>query len=187
MRNSNANNTILFLEKKKEFENNKNNEKIEKYNKIIIKNKNSQIVSLSAYKRLKFKKNHLQKDTLFNTDKVKKRIFLIVILALFLLIFATTIMKQKSYSAVPSNTFVVEEYKLSQAETSTYESIIKKAVNKYTNTTYSVSVSELHQNGDLVYAQGYFDIPKKGKINYDMVLKDNTPTSLTINGNEYVK
>lgn len=185
MKNSNANNTILFVERKKEFENNKNNN--EKDNKIVIKDKNSKVISLSTYKRLKFKKNHSKKDFNFNTNKMKKKTFLIVILALFLLIFATTIIKQKSYSETPSNTFVAQNYKISQEETSTYKSIIINAVNKYTNTSYDVSVSNLHQNGNVVYAQGYFDVPNEGKVNYDLILKNNSPTSLTINGNEYVK
>lgn len=184
MRSSNANNTILFEEKRKEFENNKNNN--EKDNKVILETKNSKIISLSTYKRLKFK-NHIKKDTLSNVGKTKKRIFLIVILALFLLIFATTAMKEKSYGQASSNTFVAQNYKITQTETSTYKTIITKAVNKYTNTNYNVNVSNLHQNGNLIYAQGYFDVPEEGKVNYDMILRDNSPTSLTINGNEYIK
>ena len=48
MRNSNANNTILFIEKKKEFENNRDNHN-SKDNKIVIKDKNAKIISLSTY------------------------------------------------------------------------------------------------------------------------------------------
>ena len=58
MRNSNANNTILFIEKKKEFENNRDNHN-SKDNKIAIKDKNAKIISLSTYKRLKFKRHHI--------------------------------------------------------------------------------------------------------------------------------
>ena len=58
MRNSNANNTILFIEKKKEFENNRDNHN-SKDNKIVIKDKNAKIISLSTYKRLKFKRHHI--------------------------------------------------------------------------------------------------------------------------------
>lgn len=187
MRNSSANNTILFIEKKKEFENNKDNHNC-KDNKIIIKDKDSKIISLSTYKRLKFKRHHINKgENEFNIDKVKKRVFLIVILALFLLIFATTIMKQRSYSTIPSNTFVAQSSKINTTETLTYKSIVTRVVNKYTNSSYNVCVSNLHQNGNLVYAQGYFNVPKEGKVNYDLILKNNLPTSLIINGNEYIK
>ena len=60
MRNSNANKTILFIEKKKEFENNKDNNCFNVNNKKI-REKNDKIISFSSYKRLKFKKNHTKK------------------------------------------------------------------------------------------------------------------------------
>ena len=187
MRNSNANNTILFIEKKKEFENNRDNHN-SKDNKIVIKDKNAKIISLSTYKRLKFKRHHINKgEKHFNIDKVKKRVFLIVILALFLLIFATTVMKQISYSSFHSNTFVAQSSKINATETLTYKSIVTRVVNRYTNSSYNVYVSNLHQNGNLVYAQGYFDVPKEGNVHYDLILKNDSPTSLIINGNEYVK
>lgn len=188
MRNSNANNTILFIEKKKEFENNRDNHN-SKDNKIVIKDKNAKIISLSTYKRLKFKRHHIinKGEKHLNIDKVKKRVFLIVILALFLLIFATTVMRQRSYSSVPSNTFIAQNTKINTTESLTYKSIVTKVVNKYTNSSYKVYVSNLHQNGNLVYAQGYFDVPKEGNVHYDLILKNDSPTSLIINGNEYVK
>ena len=83
MRNSNANKTILFIEKKKEFENNKDNNCFNVNNKKI-REKNDKIISFSSYKRLKFKKNHTKKENNLNIDKIKKRVFLIVIVTLFL-------------------------------------------------------------------------------------------------------
>ncbi len=76
MRNSNANNTILFIEKKKEFENNRDNHN-SKDNKIVIKDKNAKIISLSTYKRLKFKRHHIinKGEKHLNIDKVKKSFF----------------------------------------------------------------------------------------------------------------
>ena len=186
MRNSNANKTILFIEKKKEFENNKDNNCFNVNNKKI-REKNDKIISFSSYKRLKFKKNHTKKENNLNIDKIKKRVFLIVIVTLFLLMFATTAMKQKSYSQTTSNTFVAESAKIGATESSTYKSIVKRVVGKYTNSGYSVTVSELHKNGNLVYARGYFDVPNEGKINYDLILKNDSPTSLIINRNEYIK
>ena len=87
MRNSNANNTILFSEKKKEFENSKDNHNFHDYK--ALKDKNAEIISLSSYKRLKFKKNHFKKEGHVDTNKnkLKNKIFLVVIIALFLLIF----------------------------------------------------------------------------------------------------
>ena len=32
-----------------------------------------------------------------------------------------------------------------------------------------------------------FDVPKEGNVHYDLILKNDSPTSLIINGNEYVK
>ncbi len=187
MKNSNANNTIVFTEKKKKFENSKDNHNF--HDKIKIKDKNSQVISLSSYKRLKFKKNHFKKEinVNINKNKIKNRAFAIIIIALFLLIFATTVLKQNSYSEVPSNTFVAQSSKINKSDTSAYKTTIKRVVGKYTNNSYNISVSELHQNGNLIYAQGYFDVPNKGKVNYDLILENNSPTSLIINGNEYIK
>ena len=186
MRNSNANKTILFIEKKKEFENNKDNNCFNVNNKKI-REKNDKIISFSSYKRLKFKKNNTKKENNLNIDKIKKRVFLIVIVTLFLLMFATTAMKQKTFSQTPSNTFIAESSQIRATESSTYKSIVKRVVGKYTSSGYSVTVSELHRNGNLVYARGYFNVPNEGKVNYDLILKNDSPTSLIINGNEYIK
>ncbi|MBU5337559.1 hypothetical protein [Intestinibacter bartlettii] len=185
MRNSNADNTILFIEKKKEFENSKDNQN---HHKITIKDKNAEIISLSSYKRLKFKRNHFKKEHNINIDKskLKKRAFFIIILVLFLLILASTVLKQNSYSEVPSNKFVAQSSEINKSDTSAYKSIIKRVVGKYTNAN-NISISELHKNGNLVYAQGYFNVPNEGKVNYDLILQNNSPTSLIINGNEYIK
>ena len=69
MRNSNANNTILFSEKKKEFENSKDNHNFHDHK--ALKDKNAEIISLSSYKRLKFKKNHFKKEGHVDTNKNK--------------------------------------------------------------------------------------------------------------------
>lgn len=186
MSNSNVNKTILFIEKKKEFENNKDNNCFQDNSKKI-REKNDKIISFASYKRLKLKKNHTKKENNLNINKIKKKVFLIVIVALFLLMFATTLMKQKSYSEAPSNSFVAESAQINSTESSTYKSIVKRVVGKYTNVGYNVTVSNLHKNGNLVYAQGYFDVPKEGKVNYDLILKNDSPISLIINGKEYIK
>ncbi|MFR1850200.1 hypothetical protein [Clostridium sp. 1001270J_160509_D11] len=187
MRNSNANNTILFSEKKKEFENSKDNHNFHDHK--ALKDKNAEIILLSSYKRLKFKKNHFKKEGHVDTNKnkLKNKIFLVVIIALFLLIFITTFLKQNSQSEVPSNTFVAQSSEINKSDSSAYKATVKKVVGKYTNTSYNVYVSELHQNGNLVYAQGYFSVPNEGNVNYDLIWQDNSPTSLIINGNEYIK
>ena len=187
MRSSNANNTILFSEKKKELENSKDIHNF--HDNKAIKEKNAEIISFSSYKRLKFKKNHFKKEGHVNMDKnkLKNKIFLIVIIALFLLIFVTTFIKQNSHSEVPSNTFVAQSSEINKSDSSAYKAIVKRVVGKYTNTSYNISVSELHQNGNLVYAQGYFNVPNEGKVNYDLILENSSPTSLRINGNEYIK
>lgn len=188
MSNSNANKPILFIERKKEFENNKDNTS----NNKINNKKNAKVISLSNYKRLKSKKDHNKKDNTkkesnLTIDKIKKKVFLIVILALFLLMFATTLMKQKSYSQIPANKFVAQSSQISGVDASTYKSITKRVVGKYTSNGYKVSVLKLHRNGNLVYSEGYFNVPNEGKVNYDLVLENDSPTSLIINGNEYIK
>ena len=45
----------------------------------------------------------------------------------------------------------------------------------------------MHKNGNRVYATGYFNDPSEGKIYFDIVLQNNNPESLVINGTEYVK
>ena len=151
MRNSNANNTILFIEKKKEFENNRDNHN-SKDNKIVIKDKNAKIISLSTYKRLKFKRHHIinKGEKHLNIDKVKKRVFLIVILALFLLIFATTVMRQRSYSSVPSNTFIAQNTKINTTESLTYKWIHTKYNRYFRINIANASLKDIKEGIDII-------------------------------------
>lgn len=178
MRDSSATNTISFEERKKQI----NHQKIDTHKKSEIKN--STIISLSNYKKTKMKKEHVK----FNiNEKNKKLVSLFVILALFLIIIATSTIKQNNSTQTSSNNFSYGDTKITTTEASSYESIIKGVVQKHTNNNYAVYVSELHKNGDLLYAQGYFDVPDEGRVNYDVILNEQSPNSLMINGNEYIK
>ena len=83
--------------------------------------------------------------------------------------------------------FKSENYDLSKHEASTYMDIIKESVQGTLNIKSKVVVEELHKNGNLVFAQGYFNIPDKGDIYYDMILKNYKPYSLKVNGQEFIK
>ncbi len=178
MRSSNATNTILFEERKKQI----NDQKIDMHKKSQVRN--STVVSLSSYKKTKKKKEHVK----FNVnEKNKKLVSLFVILVLFLAIVATLTIKQNYSAQAPSNNFSYGDTKITTTEASSYESIVKGVVQKHTSNNYVVYVSELHKNGNLLYAQGYFDVPEEGRVNYDVILNDQSPNSLMINGNEYIK
>ena len=178
MTNTNTTKTISFEERKKEFI----NQKVNTHDNFQSKNAN--IVYLSNYKKTKFKKEHPKFN--IKSNKNKKLISLIVILILFLLIVATSAIKQMNSSQSAGN-FSYKDTKITTTEASSYESIIKNVVKKHTNADYVVYVSNLHKNGDLIYAQGYFDVPEEGKVSYDVILDDQSPNSLTINGTEYIK
>ena len=70
---------------------------------------------------------------------------------------------------------------------SRYTSIIKESVQKHLGIKYNVKIEQIHKNGNLVFARGFFTIPEKGDIYYDMVLQNYSPYSLTVNGEEYIK
>ena len=69
---------------------------------------------------------------------------------------------------------------------STYSSIIEQTVKRYAGINYQVITENMHKNVNSIYATGYFKHPSEGEIYFDIILQNNNPHSLVINGEEYI-
>ena len=115
-------------------------------------------------------------------------IYCLIFIILFLTIDKFLLSKnQKDLSSEVSTNFISESTSISASKELSYSKIIEKSVKKYTGVTYEVKSKNMHKNGDRVYATGYFNDPSHGKIYFDIVLHNNNPESLVINGTEFVK
>ena len=133
----------------------------------------------------------LKKQKFLNSKfyKFRKKIVLgfIVILSTLILMFLWNKLYKPSYTDSNNSNFKVENETLSSSNASTYSSIVKESVQSILNIKYRINVEQLHKNGNLVFAKGSFNIPDKGNVNFDMILKNYAPYSLKVNGEEYIK
>ena len=185
MKNTNIGNTIKFIDKKVEYEGKNrisriNIRKLGKKNKVIRYQEHKKIKAHEA-KRQKFLNSYIY--------KFRKIIFLIIIIALgvFIASFLWKNFLNPSYIQSNYNNFKVENENLSSSDEKMYSSIIKESIQDNLDIKYKINIEQLHKNGNLIFAQGYFNIPDKGDINFDMILKKHSPYSLKINGDEYLK
>lgn len=185
MKNTNVNNTIQFIEKKVEYES-KN-----KISRLSIRklNKKNKVIKYQEHKKMKVHEARREKILNSVIYKFRKVIFSIIIIALVM--FIGTYLWQNffkpSYIQSNYNNFKVESENLSSSDVDTYCSIIDKSIQSTLNIKYKINTEQLHKNGNLIFANGYFNIPDKGDINFDMILENSAPYSLTINGEEYIK
>ena len=186
MKNTNLDNTIRFIDKKAEYKGKNHHSRLNLKN---LKNKNNKVIKYQERKKMK-EYNAIKKK--FENSKLYKSRKIILTLSIFLfsLLFIVSLLN-KFYEPSPVSTeftnFKSENYDLSKHEASTYMDIIKESVQGTLNIKSKVVVEELHKNGNLVFAQGYFNIPDKGDIYYDMILKNYKPYSLKVNGQEFIK
>lgn len=183
--NINVDNTIKFIDKKTEYE---GKNKISRL-KISKLSKGNKVIGYQEHKKMK---NHeVKKQKILNSSayKFRKRIIavFIIILITSVGIFLWQTFYEPSYIQSNDNGFYVENQSLSNSEAETYSSIIKKSVQSTLNIKYQINIEQLHKNGDLIFSKGYFSIPHKGNIAFDMILQNYSPYSLIINGKEYLK
>ena len=185
MKSTNIDNTIKFIDKKIEYEGKSNISKIS-IKKLRSKNK---IIRYKQHKKMKASEARKQRILNSNIYKYRKIIFSIIVIV-FGLFISTYLWKnffKPFYTQANYNNFKVENENLSNSDVQIYSSIIKKSIKDNLDITYKINIERLHKNGNLLFAKGYFNIPDKGNINFDMILKKHSPYSLTINGNEYLK
>lgn len=186
MKDANLNKTIKFIDKKAEYEyKNRKTKLAEKRLKL----KDHSIIKYEERKKSKEKKEKKEKIKNSAVYKSRKKIItvLTVVLSLFVVFFLWTIFIKPNLNTIDKNNFKVESQNLSKSEISTYSSIMKESVKSTLDIDYKVIIKQVHRNGNLIYGAGSFNIPDKGDINFDIVLKDYTPYSLKINGNEYIE
>ena len=185
MKNANLDKTIVFIDKKAEYERKNRTYKL-RLNELKGKNK---IIGYQKHK--KNKAHEAKKQKLLNSKlyKFRKRIIgaLVLVLSLLVISFLWNKFYKPPYTESNKYNFKVESENISSSDISTYSSIIKESIQKTLGARYSVEVEQLHKNGNLIFSKGYFTIPNKGDINFDMILQNYSPSSLKINGKEYIK
>lgn len=185
MKNANINNTIKFIDKKAEYEEKNKISKLH-INKLTKENK---VIRYQEHKKIKVHEAKRQKFLNSKIYKFRRRILAIILIisSLFIGIYFWQTFYEPSYIQSNYNNFKVENENLSNSDIATYSSVIKESVQDNLNIKYKIRIDQLHKNGDLIFAKGYFNIPEKGDINFDMILQDSSPYSLKINGSEYLK
>lgn len=185
MKNANVDNTIKFIDKKTEYD---SKNKLSKLN-ISKLSKEHKVIGYEEHKRMKA--HEIKKQKILNSSiyKFKKRIITIIIsvLIMSLGIYLWKTFYEPSYIQSNDNNFKIENENLSNSQSSTYSAIIEESVQSTLNIKYKVNIEQLHKNGNLIISKGYFNIPDKGDVNFDMIIKNYSPHSLIINGKEYIK
>ncbi|SCH51267.1 MULTISPECIES: hypothetical protein [unclassified Romboutsia] len=187
MKSSNINkNTIHFKSKKEELKNlNKIHNSKKDYLRFYKEHDNSHKVLQYPSRRKKGVKKFNKVKEYFNKNKYTK-VILCVILFIGLLFIADKILLNNNDSSKSQNTFTSENINVAKSKASTYSSIIEQTVKKYAGINYKVTTEDMHKNGNTVYATGYFQHPSEGEIYFDIILENNNPSSLVINGEEYI-
>lgn len=185
MKNANVDNTIKFIDKKAEYE---GKNKISKLH-ICKLSKENKVIGYKQHKKIKCQQARKQKILNSKIYKFRKKIITIITITSSILIgiFLWQKFYKPSYIQSNDNNFKVESANLSNSDVATYSSIIKESVQSILNIKYKVNIEQLHKNGNLIFGKGYFNIPDKGNINFDMILKNYSPYSLKVNGEEYLK
>ncbi len=168
-----ANKTIIF--KQKEYDEKK---QTSKYN---IKNTNSstssKIIPYPKYKKKKEKSIKL----------IKNNKPLLIILLLVMFFFLLSFIDNNLLRNKPR--FTSSSSSLSNTEFSSYSKIVENEIRHILilDSKDQVDTNNMHKNGKSVYAEGNISSKKKEKKDFDMILKENKPYSLLIDGTEYIK
>lgn len=122
----------------------------------------------------------------------KKLVTIVICFLIFIMLFLAIdkfilSRDRKTLSSTNSTNFISESTSIPISKESIYSKIIDQSIKKYTGVSYKVQSNNIHKNGNKIYATGYFNDPSKGNIYFDIILQNNNPKSLVINGNEYIK
>lgn len=185
MKNSNLKDPIIFIDKKAELMGKSKFSKLHKGKS----EKKAKIIGYQEHKKMKIHEAKRQKLMKSNVYKNKKNISIcfIAIISILILMFMWNKFSEPTIKENETISFKVENENLSSSNASTYSSIIKESTQSLLGIKYPVKVENLHKNGNLIFAKGSFNIPGKGDINYDMILKNYKVYSLKVNGEEYAK
>ena len=185
MKNANLNNTIRFIDKKAEYEGKNYHGRLNLKN---LKEKSNKVIRYQD--RKKIKEHNATKEKLKNTKLYKARKIILTISICLLLFFSIVFLCNKFYKPNLTNIEITnlksESNYLSNPEVSTYTNIVEESIQGILNIKSKIIVEELHKNGNLIFTQGYFNLPNKGYIYYDMIIQNNKPYSLKINGQEFI-
>ena len=196
MKSSNTTNDLIhFKSKKQELE------KLHKREDYTKEKMHSTKVYSNSHKVLQYpnKRKKILKRLTNTIDNFKsqlgtskKLVTIIICFLIFIMLFLAIdkfilSKNQKTLSSTSPTNFISESTSIPISKESIYSKIIDQSIKKYTGVSYKVKNNNIHKNGNRIYATGYFNDPSKGNIYFDIILQNNNPKSLVINGNEYIK
>ncbi|MDK2563960.1 hypothetical protein QOZ84_10390 [Romboutsia sedimentorum] len=168
-----ANKTIIF--KQKEYDEKKQTSKYK------IKNNNSSTSS----KVIPYPKYKKKKEKSIKLIKNNKPLLIILLLVMFFFLLSfidNNLLRNKPRFNSSSSS-------LSNSEFSSYSKIVENEIRHILTlgSKDKVATDSMHKNGESVYAEGNISLKKKENKDFDMILKENKPYSLLIDGTEYIK
>ena len=185
VKDSNLKKPIIFNDKKAELKRKHKGTKLH----IEHLNESHKVIGYNEHKRMKLQEAKREKIIHSKFYQQRKKIATIasVLVGIIIVSLLWDNVLKPSYLETSNNQFRVESKKLSSSDISTYSTIIKQSVQKHLDIKYPVNIENINKNGDLIFAKGFFTIPNKGDIYYNITLKNYSPSSLTVNGEEYIK
>jgi hypothetical protein len=168
-----ANKTIIF--KQKEYDDKKQTSKYK------IKNNNSSTSS----KVIPYPKYKKKKEKSIKLIKNNKPLLIILLLVMFF--FLLSFIDNNLLRNKPR--FNSSDSSLSSSEFSSYSKTVENKIRHILtlDTKDKVDTDNMHKNGTSVYAEGSITLGKKENKDFDMILKEDKPYSLLIDGTEYIK
>lgn len=175
-----ANKTIPFKQREEE-------KKVSKYYKINTKNRNQSTNKVIPYPKYRKKKKNGAKFVKHN-----KPLLIVMVIAFSLSLMSFINKESKLNGGSSSHTLSnssVSKRALTPTEFKSTSKIISSEVQKALklSTSAEVSTKTMHKNGSSIYAQGSVDMPSRGDVYFDVLVKNNKASSLVINGVEYIK
>ncbi|MGL5330750.1 MAG: hypothetical protein ACRDD7_15890 [Peptostreptococcaceae bacterium] len=174
-----ANKTIPFKQRNEEKKNTESKYKISTYD-----SKNSfKVIPYPRYKKKKEKGIKFVKNN-------KTVIIILGLIIFFSLIFFldNVVLKNKlgSNPSIIQNKVSSSIQNISEKEFLSYSTVIQNKIkNTFGVTNSDIKTESMHKNGDTIYAQG--SISKSEELFFfDMILENKKPSSLVVDGNEYI-
>lgn len=181
-KNKDKKKTIDF-EDIKQLKESKKNKDVKRY---LLPNTSHKII---PYNRIKKKcKNKKKSRIVYNKFKP----IIIAICAVLFFAIASSLFSDKpskNKNSTFTNNFTSVSPNVSKNDFNYYENIISTSLENTLKLSSQsrVVTGSMHKNGNKIFAVGYFYLADKEPIYFDIILNEQVPISITVNGIEYIK
>lgn len=137
-------------------------------------------------KKLKVAKDNFKKN--LKGRKIIKFIGIFILLMCLVIFLNKALFKNTSKGANSQSPIsTTQNTKISGSKFSLYSDIIEQSVKTHLGIKSKIKTLDMHKNGNQIFANGYYEESKDKKVYFDIILKNNNPISLIVDGNEYIK